>query len=204
MRLLLATKNKKEAEVLLTEMKDLRYLPYIRKIRELKEKYTPHGRGREPKPIIIAHAKFISQLDISFTNVKGELYFINKLRMQVSSVDDDLVQVLAAKIIEQADSLLADSVRKNLKTTLYHLLTGNQLVESRAELIEILETVSTMALNLPDALATLIGFAEAYSITVKEMADILQFDYPFDFEEIQQHGIVRFHVNGESYTGVAW
>jgi len=64
--------------------------------------------------------------------------------------------------------------------------------------------VSTMPLNLPDALATLIGYAEAYGITVQEMSDILQFDYPFDFDEIQQHGIVRFHVNGESYAGASW
>jgi len=204
MRLLLATKNRKEVEALLTEVKDPRYLPHIKKIREIKEKYTPQGKVRKPKSMVIAHAKFISQLDISFTNVKGELYFINKLRMAVSSVDDGLVQVLATKIVEQADSILTDTVKKNLNSTLLHLLTGNQLVESRAELVEILETVSTMTLNLPDALSTLIGFAEAYDVTVKEMAELLQFDYPFDFDEIQQHGIVRFHINGESYMGASW
>jgi len=204
MRLLLATKNKKMVEPLLTEMKDPRYLPHIKKIREMKERYAPQGKVKKPKSVVIAHAKFISQLDISFKNVKGELYFINKLRLQVSSVDDGLVQVLAGKIIEQADVLLTDAIKKNLNVTIYHLLTGNQLLESREELKEILETVSTMPINLPDALATLIGFAEAYDITVKEMADILQFDYPFDFDEIQQYGIVRFHINGEPYVGTSW
>jgi len=204
MKLLLATKNREQVKHLLADVKDPRYLPYIKKIRELKEKHTPEGVVKKPKSMVIAHAKFISQLDISFVNAKGDLYFINKLRIQMSNVDDSLIQVLTDKIIHQADSLLTEAIKKNLKTTLLHLFTGNQLVETKAELKEILETVATMTLNLPDALATLIGFAEAYDTTVKEMADTLQFDYPFDFEEIHEHGIVRFHINGEPYTGASW
>ena len=204
MRLLLATKSKRDAEVLLTEVKDPRYLPLIKKIREIKEKFSPQGKIREPKSMVVAHAKFISQLDISFYNTKGDLHFVNKLRMQVPKVDDSLISILATKIVERADSLLTDAIKKNLNVTLSHLLTGDQLLEDRAVLVDILNTVSTMPLNLPDALATLIGYAEAYGITVQEMSDILQFDYPFDFDEIQQHGIVRFHVNGESYAGASW
>jgi len=205
MRLLLATKNRDEVRVLLTDVKDPRYLPHIRKIREIKEKYTPMGKIAEPKSMVLAHAKYISQLDISFTNVKGDLHFINELRMKKAlKVDDSVIDILSAKVIEQADSFLTDAIKKNLNTTLYHLLTGNQLVEAREILVEILSTVSTMTLNLPEALATLIGFAEAYNVTVQELSEILQFDYPFDFEEINLHGIVRFHVNGEPYTGAVW
>ena len=204
MKLLLATKDRKEARALLSDVKDPRYLPHIKKIREIKEKHAPLGKMPEPKSMIIAHAKFISQLDISFTNAKNELYSINTLRLILGNVDDSHIQILAGKVLEQADSFLTDAIKKNLNTTLLHLLTGNQLVGSRDILKEILSTVATMPLNLPDALATLIGFAEAYNITVQEMAELLQFDYPFDFEEINLHGIVRFHVNGEPYTGAVW
>lgn len=204
MRLLLATKNRREVEVLLTEVKEPRYLPHIKKIREIKEKYTPQAGVKKPNSMIVAYAKFISQLDISFYNVKGDLHFINKLRMALPKVDNSTIEILAAKIVERADSMLTDAIKKNLNATLSHLLTGNQLLGDRAELVDILKTVSTMPLNLPDALATLIGYAEAYSITVQEMADILQFDYPFDFDEIQQYGIVRFHINGEPYVGTSW
>jgi hypothetical protein len=204
MKLLLATKDRDEVATLLSEVKDPRYLPHIKRIREMKEKYTPLGKRRVPKPMIIAHSNFISQLDISFRNSKGDLYYVNKLRLQIPKVDEALFSVLREKIIGQAGSLLTDTVKKNLCTSLSHLFTGDQLLESRAELSDILGMVSTMHLNLPDVLATLIGYAEAYETTVQEMANILQFDYPFDFEEIHEHNVVRFHVNGEPYVGACW
>ena len=204
MKLLMATKDRSAVNTLLTSENGPKYLSSVKRLRETIETYKPVGKKIKPKALIISHANYISQLDISFQNIKKETYYINLLRLAPIEVNDALLQILHDKLIEQADSFFSSSLKKNLKETLLHLLTGNQLVESRDVLKIILTEISTMHLNFPIALATLIGIAEAYQTTVKEMSELLQFDFPFDFKEIEEEGVVRFHINGELYIGAAW